>query len=290
MDGADDIGWGSPRTVAELAAGIALLVAFVVVELRIGDPLVDLSLFRNRAYAVIVTAGTVANCVYCVVIFGATLYLRNVRDLSPAYAAVVFLALAVGAAISGQLTGRLDRAPPQWVSACALAVGGGAVLLMTASQSWVGYLPGFFLVGLGLGLGWAYASVGTQVVVPPESAGVASGITLTSLVTFGGIAVAFAATTIDVLRVGGYLALGWRCSRRSWAGCTPATSSTADAAPAPSCDDHDRDRIHTACRGLFRSRSWSVPVGTHPARPTPTRTPTHDQEGNSARNAVRIPS
>lgn len=224
VDGADAVGWGAPRTVILLACGLGLLVVFVLAESRVRDPLVDLSLFRNRAYSVIVTAGTVANCVYCVVIFGATLYLQDVRGLSSGEAAVVFLALAVGAATSGQLAGRLNRAPPQWVSASALAVGGGAVLMMTASQSWAIYLPAFALVGIGLGLGWAYASVGTQVVVSPDSAAVASGITLTSLVTIGGIAVAFAATTIDelagpqavhtvgpinaVLRVGAYVALG----------------------------------------------------------------------------------
>jgi hypothetical protein len=41
---------------------------------------------------------------------------------------------------------------------------------MTSSESWLLYLPGFALVGVGLGLGWAYASVATQVVVEPAKA------------------------------------------------------------------------------------------------------------------------
>jgi EmrB/QacA subfamily drug resistance transporter len=199
IDNADEWGWASGRTLALLGLGLALLVAFVVVELRLTEPLVDLRLFRDRAYAVIVATGTVANSAYCVVIFGATLYLQDVRGLSPSRSAIAFLAMAIGAAIAGQLAGRLDRMPPQWVTALALGVGGTGVLVMTASESWYVYLPAFAVVGIGLGLGWAYASVGTQVVVAPEQAGVASGVTLTALVAVGGVAVAIGATAIDQL-------------------------------------------------------------------------------------------
>jgi EmrB/QacA subfamily drug resistance transporter len=199
IDNADEWGWGSGRTLGVLGAGVLLLVVFVVVELRIAHPLVDLRLFRQRAYAVIVTTGTVANCAYVIVIFGATLYLQDVRGLSPSRSAVAFLAMAVGAAVAGQLAGRLDKMPPERVEAFALAVGGVGVLVMTASESWYVYLPAFALVGLGLGLGWSYASVGTQIVVPPAQSAVASGVTLTALVAFGGVAVALGATAIDQL-------------------------------------------------------------------------------------------
>jgi EmrB/QacA subfamily drug resistance transporter len=199
VDNADEWGWGSARTVLVLGAGLLLLVAFVLTELRVAEPLVDLRLFKRRAYAVIVASGSVANGAYCVVIFGATLYLQDVRDLSPSRSAVAFLAMAVGAAAAGQLAGRLDKVPPQTVSAAALTVGGIGVLAMTVSESWFVYLPAFAVVGVGLGLGWAYASVGTQVVVGPEESGMASGVTLTALVAFGGVAVAFGATAIDQL-------------------------------------------------------------------------------------------
>jgi MFS family permease len=199
IDNADEWGWTSGRTLGVLGGGIAMLVLFVVVELRLAEPLVDLRLFGNRAYAVIVGTGTVANCAYCVVIFGATLYLQDVRGLSPSRSAVAFLAMAGGAAIAGQLAGRLDTMAPEWVAAMALTVGGGGVLAMTASESWFVYLPAFGVVGIGLGLGWAYASVGTQVVVPPAQAALASGVTLTALVALGGVAVAVGATAIDQL-------------------------------------------------------------------------------------------
>ncbi len=199
VDNADEWGWTSVRTLGLLALGIAVLVGFVVAETRIAQPLVDLSLFRRRVYAVIVGSGTVANCAYCVVIFAITLYLQDVRGLSPSRSALVFLALAGGAAVVGQLAGRLDKVPPHLVGSSALAVGGAGVLALSVSTSWFAFLPAFAVVGVGLGLGWAYASVGTQVVVPPDEAAVASGVTLTALVAAGGIAVAFGATAIDSL-------------------------------------------------------------------------------------------
>jgi MFS family permease len=199
VDNADAWGWGSPRTLVLLLGGVALLIGFVGWELRAPSPLLDLTLLRSRVYAVIVAGGTVANSAFCIAVFGATLYLQEVRGLSPARSALVFLVLAVGAAIAGQLAGRLDRAVPQYVISGALGAGGVGLLLMTASESWPVYLPGFALVGVGLGLGWSYASVATQVVVEPSKAAGASGLTLTMLVAIGGIAVAGAATAIDQL-------------------------------------------------------------------------------------------
>jgi Na+/melibiose symporter-like transporter len=199
VDKADDWGWGSARVVGLVVAGLAILVAFVWVEGRRAEPLLDLALFRNQAYSLIVSAGVIANSAYCIAVFGATLYLQDVRGLNPARAALVFLALAGGAAVAGQLAGHLDKMRPDWVSGMALAVGGGALVLLTASTSWAVYVPAFALVGVGLGLGWSYASVGTQVVVAPKQAAVASGVTLTALVAVGGVAVALAATAIDEL-------------------------------------------------------------------------------------------
>jgi MFS family permease len=199
VDKADDWGWSSVRVLGLITAGLAILVVFFWIEAHRTEPLLDLALFRNGAYSLIVAAGVIANSAYCIAVFGATLYLQNVRGLSPARAALVFLALAGGAAVAGQLAGHLDKMRPDWVSAMALAVGGGALILLTVSASLAVYVPAFALVGVGLGLGWSYASVGTQVVVAPKQAAMASGVTLTALVAVGGVAVALAATAIDQL-------------------------------------------------------------------------------------------
>jgi MFS family permease len=199
VDQASNAGWGSAQALVPLGAGIGMLVAFVLTEQRVRQPLLDLALFRIRPYVVIVAGGAVANCVYVVAIFASSVYLQSVRGLSAAEAGLIFLSLSAGAAASGQLSGRLDKSLPQWVMAFALGLGGAALFVLTLSDAWAVYLPTFAVMGFGLGLGWAYASVGTQVVVPPNEAGVASGLTLTVLVSLGGVAIATASTVMQQL-------------------------------------------------------------------------------------------
>jgi len=220
FDKAADWGWLSAATLGLLAAGVALLVAFIAVESKVANPLLDLSLFGIRVFDVMIAAGAVGNIAYNVVIFGSTLYLQQVRDLSPIEAGAVFLALSLGASIAGQLSGRVERFPSWLVMTVALAIGGATAIGLASSTAWAVYIPLFALVGFGLGLSWAYASVATQAAVPSTRAGAASGVVLTVLVGLGGIAVAVAASLIetrtgseygdairDVIRVAGVIAL-----------------------------------------------------------------------------------
>ena len=48
--GASQTGWGSPRVIALLCAGVASLIAFVVIEGRVANPMFRLPLFRIRAF------------------------------------------------------------------------------------------------------------------------------------------------------------------------------------------------------------------------------------------------
>jgi MFS family permease len=153
----------------------------------------------------LVTAiGAVANVVYVVAVFVITLYLQQVRGLSPLMAGVVFLAPSLLVAISGPLGGRLGSVfAPTAVMAGAAVVSGVGVLALSLAHGWPVYVPCLALAGLGFGLGWTFASVGTQTVVSPERAGEASGVLLTILVSAGGIAIAIAATVIQMLERSG---------------------------------------------------------------------------------------
>lgn len=197
FDQADVWGWASAATLGLIAAGLVSLVAFAVVESRARHPLLDLSLFRIPTMGTLLGAGAVGNVVYNVVIFSSTLYLQQVRDLSPLEAGAVFLSLSLGASVAGGLSGRLGRFPAWRVMCAALLIGGLACLALAAVDSWALYVPAFGLAGFGLGLGWAYTSVATQAIVPPEKAGAASGLVLTVLVGLGGLAVAVSASAIE---------------------------------------------------------------------------------------------
>jgi predicted MFS family arabinose efflux permease len=193
-------GWADARTIGVFAAGLALLAGFVAIERRVRFPLVDLSLFRNALYVAITLAGMVANVAFCVTTFASTLYLQEVRGLSPLLAGVVFLAPAVCLSVAGPVSGYLAaRLPALAVMAMAIAVGGVGLLLVASARTWLLYLPAFALFGAGYGLGWSFVSVGTQAVVRPERAGEASGVTLTVVVAVAGLFVAVSATVLELL-------------------------------------------------------------------------------------------
>jgi MFS family permease len=105
-------GWFSLATLGTFVTGIALLVAFVGIESRVRSPLIDLKLFRNRAFDAVVVAGSLSNVVFCLVAVFSALYLQQARGLSPFASGLVFLALSAGSGSASYFSGRLASAFP----------------------------------------------------------------------------------------------------------------------------------------------------------------------------------
>jgi EmrB/QacA subfamily drug resistance transporter len=204
FDRAGEWGWGAAKFIGLLAAGVGLLVLFVLAEARTRYPLVDLGLFRNRSYVIVTLAGWVSNSGFVIALFSSTLYLQQVRGLSPVEAGVVFLAPSVATACAGPLSGRLaERLRPESIGALAVLVGGAGLLFGTIDMTvWVVFVVGIAVMGLGFGLGWSYASVGTQAVVPTRLAGAASGVTLAIVIGGAGVLLVVASTAIEELSGG----------------------------------------------------------------------------------------
>jgi MFS family permease len=204
VDRGDVWGWASAATLGTFAVGALMLVAFVAIERRVRFPLVELSLFRNTPYVVITLAGMVSNICFCVTTFAVTIYLQEVRGLSPIEAGLVFLAPSLTLAVMGPLSGRIGpRFRPIGVMATAIGAGSVGLLILSGAHAWALFVPAFALFGAGLGFGWSFVSVATQSVVKPERAGEASGVTLTIVVAVAGLCVATAATLLEVLEAGG---------------------------------------------------------------------------------------
>jgi EmrB/QacA subfamily drug resistance transporter len=198
-DRAGQWGWSSPKLIVLLALAAVLFVIFIVVERRVQDPLIDLALFRNRAFVLITLGGTIANIVYTVTVLSTTIYLQDGRGLSPIAAGAVFLAPSVAVAISGPLAGRLAGWQPVPVLIPAAMMLGGICLLLTSGvDAWAVYVPLLGLTGFALGLGWTLPSIGSQTVVDPAHSGEAAGVNLTVMVTIAGVAVAVAGTLIEL--------------------------------------------------------------------------------------------
>jgi EmrB/QacA subfamily drug resistance transporter len=201
IDRGSSWGWLSAATIGVFVAGLVVLALFVAIERRSAVPLVDLDLFRNGRYVTITLSGAAGNIGTCLMLFLASIYLQQVRDLSPLQAGVVFLAPALANAAAGIIAGRLGArgTPPQLVMGGALLSGAAGLIVLAFASAWPGYVLAFGLAGFGLGITWSYTSVGTQQVVPEAEAGGASGVTLAIVVGLGGLAVAIGATLLEVL-------------------------------------------------------------------------------------------
>jgi EmrB/QacA subfamily drug resistance transporter len=190
-----DEGWGSALIVCVLAGAVALLVIFVLVELRQRRPMFDLSLFANRAFCGVslatfaIGAGMFAMFVYL------TLYLQNALGYSPLQGGLRLLACTIPTFLIPLLTRRLTgRLAPGLLLGTGLgltAVGLGLMHGLNAHSQWTALLAGLVVTGVGIGLAnpaIAHIALG---VVPPERSGMASGISNTFRI--GGLATGVAA-------------------------------------------------------------------------------------------------
>lgn len=204
FDRAPNWGWLAPGTLVAFVGAIAVLGLFVVVETRVRWPLVDMSLFRNARFTVLVVAGTVANIAYAVTIYLSTLNLQQVRGLDPLMAGLAFLGPSIGAALGGPLSGRLAaKYPPVLVMGVGCVASAASLAALAVSGSWIAYVIALTACGFTMGLVYAFTTVATQAVVRPERAGEAAGVALTSLVTLAGVGVAVSGTLLEVLRRSG---------------------------------------------------------------------------------------
>ncbi|MFB7655696.1 MULTISPECIES: MFS transporter [unclassified Streptomyces] len=216
-------GWDHTRTLTLFAVAAVCAALFVRRERTCRHPLVDFGLFRNVPFDLVTVMGAVSNMGYAVTVFLATLQLQQLRGLSALLAGTVFLAPALMVACTGPLGAWLStRIRPTSVMALAGAIAGSGMIGLSLVWAWWLYIPVFTWCALGLGLGWTFASVATQQIVPPARAGEASGVVLTALVVLGAIALAAVASAITaltpetgpeqaydtILRTGGALILG----------------------------------------------------------------------------------
>jgi EmrB/QacA subfamily drug resistance transporter len=177
---ANEQGWGSATTLLELALSVVLIVAFLLIESRRREPMLDLTLFRKKAFAgVSIVAFTMSAAMFSMFLY-ITLYLQNILEYTPFETGLRFLPLTVISFFFAAAAGRLAHAvAPRILFGIGLSLVGLGLVLMhgvTISSTWTTLLPGFIAAGAGVGLcNPVIAQVAVGVVEPARS-GMAAGI------------------------------------------------------------------------------------------------------------------
>ena len=172
-------GYGHPLVVAALAGSAALLVAFVVQELRSASPMMDIRLFKRRLFALGVLASFLNFLGMQSVRFLMPFYLQAVLGLSPGKVGLIVVPGAVGMIITGPLSGRLsDRLGWRWFTMGGLLVSAGGLLILSTLQPntpfWIA-MAGMTMQSTGIGLFNAPNNSSVLSAVEPSKFGVISG-------------------------------------------------------------------------------------------------------------------
>ncbi len=210
---ATEAGWGSTQTLGLIALSLALLAAFVAIELRAARPLVPFSIFRIRTLTGANVVGLLVGASLISMFFFISLYMQQVLGYSAIHAGLSYLPLSVfiiaAAGIASQLVTRIGYKP-------VLATG---LLFIFAGLLWFSQVSvggGFTTDILGpsicaaVGLGFAFVTTTIAAVsgVEENRAGLASGLINTSQQIGGALGLAVLSTlatsrTDDILAGGG---------------------------------------------------------------------------------------
>jgi DHA2 family methylenomycin A resistance protein-like MFS transporter len=150
------LGWSNPFVIAGFAASVVLAILFVLQEQRAPQPMLPLSLFRHRMFALTSLVGLLVNVAFYGLIFVFSLYFQRVNGLSPFATGLAFLPM-LGAVLPVNLAAA--RVAERIGAAATIAV--GATLSAFGCLALLGIAPGtpyweiggqLMIIGGGLGL------------------------------------------------------------------------------------------------------------------------------------------
>jgi EmrB/QacA subfamily drug resistance transporter len=198
--GQDD-GWTAPDVLMPLSAGIVLLIVFVIVELRVDQPLLEFRLFRHLNFLAANVSQFLAGMIELGLGFLMPFYLLLFVGVSPAAAGIALIPATIPIILAGPLAGRAyDRVGgrvPLVAGFLVLAASGATLAALASEQSVAALIPGLVLQGIGLGVVLTVNDPTGLGAVPEEDRGQAAGTINTSEQLGGALGIA-ALTAIEV--------------------------------------------------------------------------------------------
>jgi EmrB/QacA subfamily drug resistance transporter len=177
-------GWSSPRILAAFAAAAVALVTLLLYEPRREQPLIDLRFFRSIPFSAAMVISVAAFAAFGGFLFMNTLYLQQVRSLTPLDAGLYLLPMAVVimfiSPLSGRIVGRRGARLPLAVAGVALVAACAVLSGLEPTTPVVRLFAGYALFGLGFGFVNAPITNTAVSGMPRAQAGVAAALATTS--------------------------------------------------------------------------------------------------------------
>ncbi len=177
-------GWTSTTTLGLLALGLVALGGLLAYEPRRTDPLIELRFFRSVPFSGATVIAVASFGAFSGFLFLNTLYLQEVRGLSPFLAGVCTVPLAlmtlVFAPLSGRLVGARGPRIPLLSAGVAMCAGASMLVELRADTALVWVLASYTVFGFGFAVVNAPITNTAMAGMPREQAGVAAAVASTS--------------------------------------------------------------------------------------------------------------
>ncbi|SDE06310.1 MFS transporter [Streptomyces prasinopilosus] len=175
-------GWGEPDIIGAFAVGACFLVAFVLIERRADSPILNLTLFKDRAFTVGSIVAVIGMIAFLGACFTTSMWLGPVQHQDPLRVAVPFLLLQGPAFVLIPVVSRLlHKVAPNWLLTTGfLLMAAGSFLcarLDVADTSLTPFVLPTLLIGIGFALGVSSITAVALNSVPGRLAGMASATT-----------------------------------------------------------------------------------------------------------------
>jgi EmrB/QacA subfamily drug resistance transporter len=195
--------WGSARIIGLLVLAVVGLAGFALIEMRVRAPMVNFAFFRSRSFLGANVVGFFVSFAMLAQFFYLALYMQNILHYSPLQSGVRFLPSTLVLVVMGPLAGRLtDRVGPRPLMTLGLLIVSLSIFLqsgITVHTTYLRLLPGFVLMGMGIGLVMSPMSTAAMNSVDRTKAGAASGVLSMSRMVGGTFGVAVMGALITAL-------------------------------------------------------------------------------------------